>query len=128
MINEETSNVYKRIFGDDKKYNFKFDYNQDKLKQEYLSYIYEWNGLSSSAKSPSSKKEYQNKARNWLNGRRTKQYGNDLYYDMISQTITVCYFCFYLFVIIHLKTIIYIIYSLLRFFQIKIIQIMVIQK
>ena len=85
MINEETSNVYKRIFGDDKKYNFKFDYNQDKLKQEYLSYIYEWNGLSSSAKSPSSKKEYQNKARNWLNGRRTKEYGNTFFYDMLYQ-------------------------------------------
>ena len=58
--------------------------------KEYLSFIYSWNGLTSNAKLPSTHKEYQNKARNWLNGRRTKQYGNDLYYDMISQALTVC--------------------------------------
>ena len=89
MINEETTNVHQQIFGDkDFEHTFKFDYNESKMK-EYLSFIYSWNGLTSSAKLPSTKKQYQNKARNWLNGRRKKQYGNTFYSDMISQAITV---------------------------------------
>lgn len=89
IINQETVNIDKRMFGDnDREYHFKFNYNDNKMK-EYLSYIYSWNGLTSKAKLPSTKQEYENKSRNWLNGRRSKQYGNNLYCDLISQAITV---------------------------------------
>lgn len=90
LINEETTNVYKRIFGvnDHNDDIFKFSYNEKKMKG-YLSYVDKWKGLRLSEKIPLTKNEYQNKSRNWLNGRRSKQYGNDLYYDMITQAIEV---------------------------------------
>ena len=74
MINETLINTNKRLFGDD--YDIKTEKDNNEFKyyplatnkmKEYLSYIYEWNGLSSSAKIPSTYKEYENKARNWLN-------------------------------------------------------------
>lgn len=92
IINEETINVSKQIFGKNEiseNMRFRFMINNDNKMKEYLSYIYKWKGLTSSAKLPNTKKEYQNKARNWLNGRRTKQYGNDLYCDMIKQSFKV---------------------------------------
>ena len=55
--------------------------------KKYLSYIHEWKGLTQSSVLPDNViyKDYQNKARNWLNGRRSKKYGNSLFYDMFLQ-------------------------------------------
>eukprot|EP01084_Bolivina_argentea_P015382 28780_1 len=89
FINEETENVNKQIFGKHyKNNNIKFRYTINDIKmKKFLDYIYQWNGLSSSAKIPKTIKEYQDKARNWLNGRRAKNYGNSLYVDMINNSL-----------------------------------------
>ena len=71
---------------------FKYYPLETNKMKEYLSYIYEWNGLTSSAKMPSTYKEYENKARNWLNGRRTKQYSDTLFVDMISSSLNVKFY------------------------------------
>ena len=90
-------NIHKRIFYNNTNINdnnnnnllFKFDINSEKIKK-YLSYIYVWNGLNlSTTKIIKTKKEYMIKARNWLNGRRTKQYGHNLFVDMINQSVKV---------------------------------------
>ena len=57
--------------------------------KEYMSYIYEWNGLTLSAKIPSTYKDYERKARNWLNGRRSSKYSNNLFVDMIHSALNV---------------------------------------
>ena len=85
LINEQTEHVDNQliIFQDMKKekkikYEFKYEITDDEMKK-FLSYIHEWNGLTSSAKIPQSQTHYENKARNWLNGRRAKQYCNSLF-------------------------------------------------
>ena len=101
VINEATRNVNKRLFDDDFQTNkdnnnddknnmeFKYDViNTDKMK-EYISYIYEWDGLTSTAKIPPTYKDYESKARNWLNGRRSKKYSNNLFVDMIHSALNV---------------------------------------
>ena len=95
LINDQTEHVNNQlmIFQDIKqeekmKYEFKYEINDDEMKK-FLSYIHEWNGLTSSAKIPQSQKQYENKARNWLNGRRAKQYGNSLFEHMINHCIKV---------------------------------------
>ena len=125
MINEETRNLNKRIFGDQydeseqqdidsnedqdidyedgyiinienenqtteisKCNNFSYNINEREMRA-FLSYIHDWKGLSSSASNPTTMKQYQFKARNWLNGKRPKQYGNCLFLDMIRKCIKV---------------------------------------
>ena len=62
-----------------------FSYSLDSNKMRmFLSYIYEWNGLTKSSAKCKTEKEYLKKARNWLNGRRSKKYGNTLFFDMIE--------------------------------------------
>ena len=52
-----------------------------------MGYVLEWNGLNTklihSAKKPKNYLEYESKAKNWLNGRRAKEYSIGLYADMI---------------------------------------------
>ena len=93
LINEETVTFNKRVFHNDhikvnNLNNFKYDVNDIKMK-ENLNYIYKWKGLTSSASTSKTIKDYQNKSRNWLNGRRTKEYGNTLFIDMINNAIQV---------------------------------------
>ena len=101
-INETFCDVNKRLFGHNlisdnhnndkiKSHNIEFKYpaiSEDKMT-EYLLYIHAWNGLSSSAKVPATYRNYENKARNWLNGRRSKTYSNSLYVDMIGSALNV---------------------------------------
>eukprot|EP01083_Nonionella_stella_P120308 360400_1 len=84
LINRETAHVTAQIFGnnDDNDIQFACPINDTKMKA-YLSYIYEWKGLTNSAQLPMIQTDYRKKARNWLNGRRHKLYGNSLYADMI---------------------------------------------
>lgn len=62
-----------------------FEYTLSNVQvKKYLSYIHEWNGLTQSSELSDNivYKEYQNKSRNWLNGRRSKKYGNTLFHDI----------------------------------------------
>ena len=92
LINQTVNNVNKRLFGDSNNVSlltFKYNsINKEEMK-EYISYIHEWNGLTSTAKIPTTYKDYENKARNWLNGRRSKKYSNSLFYHMIQSTFNV---------------------------------------
>ena len=93
LINEETHNINQRLFGFDTKHkirNLQFRYNisADKIK-EYISYIYDWNGIKFISQQPVAFKEYEKKARNWLNGRRPKKYGNNLFVDMLNNVLLV---------------------------------------
>ena len=97
-INSATRSSNTEIFGN--LYNetqhrpFTYLVDTDKMRA-FLSYIYEWKGLTQSSQLPPTKKEYQKKARNWLNGRRPKKYGNTLCVDMLTHCQKVCisYFC-----------------------------------
>ena len=97
MINSTLQYVNSRLsLNNDHKtdYNVKYIYgpfDSEKMK-EYISFIYEWNGLTSSSKIPTTYKNYQSKARNWLNGRRSKKYSNTLFVDMIESTYNVWLF------------------------------------
>ena len=90
LINETTRNVNKRLFNDNSmNIDFKYGVIDTTRMKEYLSFIYEWNGLTSSAKIPSTYKDYETKARNWLNGRRSTKYSNNLFFDMIHSALNV---------------------------------------
>eukprot|EP01083_Nonionella_stella_P120309 360401_1 len=83
LINRETSHVTEQIFEtNDNDIQFTCAINDTKMKA-YLSYIYQWKGLTSTAQTPITQSNYRKKSRNWLNGRRHKIYGNSLYADMI---------------------------------------------
>ena len=89
LINECIKDVNKRLFGNDDN-EFKFKYNQihkEKMK-EYTSYIHKWNGIATT-NNPTTYKEYETKARNWLNGRRSKKYSDTLFVDMIESSLNV---------------------------------------
>ena len=49
--------------------------------KEHLKFLLEWPGLriDNSPKAPKSKKEYEKKSKNWLNGRRAPNYGKTLF-------------------------------------------------
>jgi len=54
----------------------------------HLKFLINWPGLrigSDSAKAPRSKREYEKKAKNWLNGRRAPNYGRTLFPHFISE-------------------------------------------
>ena len=54
----------------------------------HLKFLIDWPGLrigSDSAKAPRSKREYEKKAKNWLNGRRAPNYGKTLFPHFISE-------------------------------------------
>ena len=93
LINATVHDVNNRLFGDSDKddHQLTFKYgpiSTDEMK-EYISYIHKWKGLTSTAKIPTTYKEYETKARNWLNGRRAKKYSNNLFVDMIQSVFDV---------------------------------------
>ena len=56
--------------------------------RSHLKFLIDWPGLrlgSDSAKAPRSKREYEKKAKNWLNGRRAPNYGKTLFPHFISE-------------------------------------------
>ena len=66
-----------------------FEYKPTKKDMDtFLSYIYVWKGLNTKlidqANQPSSFKHYQQKAKNWANGARARQYSLQLYPNMIK--------------------------------------------
>ena len=64
--------------------SIKFEYSTDPLK--HLSFISNWNGINlNQAKSmPLNLKEYENRSKNWLNGRRAPNYAKTLFPEMIA--------------------------------------------
>merc|ERR1719412_2713503 len=48
---------------------------------DHLQFLKDWPGLrvDNSPKAPKSKKEYEKKSKNWLNGRRASNYGKTLF-------------------------------------------------
>ena len=89
LINECIKDVNKRLFGnEDNKFKFKYNQiNSEKMK-EYTLYIHKWNGISA-RNNPTTYREYETKARNWLNGRRSKKYSDTLFVDMIESSLNV---------------------------------------
>lgn len=81
-INKEIFDEKQQNVDDEK---FKYSLNEKEMKS-CLSFIHSWNGLTSQSKIPSNFKNYRDKSRNWLNGRRSKVYGNTLFYDMICES------------------------------------------
>ena len=77
-----------------KKFSYPTQPSTEKMRI-FLSFIHEWKGLTKSSQIPKTKKEYLKKARNWLNGRRSKKYGNTLFFDIIQQCQRVRYFVNY---------------------------------
>eukprot|EP01083_Nonionella_stella_P138671 422042_1 len=51
------------------------------IATDHLKYLLNWPGLrvDNSPKAPKSKKEYEKKSKNWLNGRRAPNYGKTLF-------------------------------------------------
>eukprot|EP01084_Bolivina_argentea_P019158 35631_1 len=66
-----------------------FNYSVDRPLQ-YLTFLSEWNGIKTRniATQPSSYNEFEQKAKNWLNGRRAPNYGNTLFPEMIKASYT----------------------------------------
>lgn len=98
VINRSLQSINKRLFQQNKTDYTNFDYvhgkiNAHKMKQ-YISYIYEWNGLTQASKIPTTYRKYQSKARNWLNGRRSKKYSNTLFVDMIQSVLNVEFYTY----------------------------------
>ena len=89
LINDCVKNVNQRLFGDDDN-TLKFEYENISTEkmEKYVSYIHKWNGVSS-ANTPTTYKQYETKARNWLNGRRAKKYSDSLFVDMIQSSLNV---------------------------------------
>ena len=91
IINRETTNLNKLVFGNHNNIKIdKFEYKltQNKLK-ELLQCVYNWNGLKYTTKKLKTIQIYQDKARIWLNGRRSKIYNNTLFVEMIEKAIKV---------------------------------------
>ena len=63
--------------------SIKFVYKTEAIK--HLGFITNWNGINlNQAKSmPKSLKEYENRSKNWLNGRRAPNYAKTLFPEMI---------------------------------------------
>ena len=88
-INEELREANQTIFGhncSDDPNEFRYEISKKKIKS-FLSYLYRWKGFTNSAKIPSTYRDYEIKARNWLKGRRLKKYSNTLYADMIQSVL-----------------------------------------
>ena len=89
IINECTFSICQRIFDitcQTQRDIFKYEISEN-ISNHLMEYLLEWNGLNTklihSTKKPKSFKDYELKAKNWLNGRRAKQYSVGLYVDMI---------------------------------------------
>ena len=81
-------NINKCLFGHNIKSIKPFNVTIDRKNMKIvLEYIHNWSGLTSSSKIPNTFKQYQDKSRNWLNGRRTKKYGNTLFPMMINECV-----------------------------------------
>ena len=96
VINSSLQCINIRLFGDHRNKTDCNHINQyiygpirDNIMKQYISYIYKWNGLTSASKIPTTYREYQSKARNWLNGRRAKKYSDTLFVDMIQSILNV---------------------------------------
>ena len=56
-------------------------YSCNVAPKEHLKFLLDWPGLrvDNSPKAPKTKKEYEKKSKNWLNGRRAPNYGKTLF-------------------------------------------------
>ena len=63
--------------------SIRFNYTTEAVK--HLGFIINWNGINlNQAKSmPNSLTDYENRSRNWLNGRRAPNYAKTLFPEMI---------------------------------------------
>lgn len=61
-------------------------HNVEVVATDHLKFLLNWPGLrvDNSPKAPKTKKEYEKKAKNWLNGRRAPNYGKTLFPFFIS--------------------------------------------
>ena len=120
IINHTENTINQQLFGyqiqsqsikNNDEHKFEFLLKESEINK-YLSYITKWNGLSKSSKTPTTYKDYQNKARNWLNGRRSKKYGGTLFSDMIIKCknvklFLVVWICSYMYLFLFYGTIFY---------------------
>ena len=89
VINASLQNVNQQLFGNYTNDQYICGPIPSEKMKEYISYIYEWKGLTSASKIPTTYREYQAKSRNWLNGRRSKKYSDTLFVDLIQSVINV---------------------------------------
>lgn len=86
IINEETDKINKKLFGE-----IGSDIFEAKLSKKHIEtitqFIKNWHGLkiAEASKIPKHMKQYKEKARSWLNGRRAMQYSRNFYPVMIQK-------------------------------------------
>ena len=86
LINQKMEDINSRLdLSDTKLTPFLFTVNDIAMKK-YLKFIRSWKGLilKTMPKTPKTYIEYENKAKNWLYGRRAKKYTENLLPDMIE--------------------------------------------